>query len=343
MKDILPLVSICIPAYNAEATIHETLNSVIHQTYQNLEILVCDNASTDRTLEKVNAISDPRIVIYKSETNIGAEANFNRCIQLVKGKYTAIFHADDVYEINMVEKQTLYLESHSAVGAVFTEAFLIDSESHLIGSAKIPHKLYNKKKTVELDFQSLLKSILLNHNFLICPSAMLRTEINQNEICRWRLELFDSSSDLDVWFRVAEHHQIGILLEPLMRYRMSNTHYTHVITRTRTEKADFFLVMDYYLEKAQPLLNSNDLRHYGWLERSDRIARAMNLFLGGQRDQAKKLLYGLFSWDAFIAALNSKRGLRTLLLGSVLKITILFHLDKIGKAAIIRIRKITRK
>ena len=83
-------VSICIPTYNSATTIGETLNSILSQTYQDLEILVVDNASEDNTVKVAQEFVDPRIRIYENETNLGGEGNFNRCIALAKGEYIAI-------------------------------------------------------------------------------------------------------------------------------------------------------------------------------------------------------------------------------------------------------------
>ena len=122
MSNDLPLVCICIPTYNAAASIRETLESILAQTYLNLTIHVSDNASTDETLKIVESISDRRIALHRHDVNIGGEGNFNRCIQFAEGKYTAIFHADDIYEPNMVTRQVAFLEADEEAGAVFTEA-----------------------------------------------------------------------------------------------------------------------------------------------------------------------------------------------------------------------------
>jgi len=108
----VPLVAVCIPAYNSEKTIPATLESVLGQTYKNIKVIVSDNASTDGTAEIVGrfAASDPRLAIFRHPRNIGGEANFNHCIQLGDGDYTAIFHADDVYSPTMIEEQVSSLE-----------------------------------------------------------------------------------------------------------------------------------------------------------------------------------------------------------------------------------------
>ena len=200
MSDKPPLVCICVPTYNAASTVRETLESILAQTYANLVVHVSDNASTDDTLKVIESISDQRITIHRQKENIGGEGNFNRCIQLATGKYTAIFHADDVYEPNMVAKQVAFLEANAKVGAVFTEASLIDDSGKMIGALGLPQGLVSVDCLY--DFKTIFKFVLQYSNFLICPSAMARTEVYQQDIRSWRGEIFGTSADLDVWFRI---------------------------------------------------------------------------------------------------------------------------------------------
>src|ERR1035438_397419 len=105
MNDEPPLVCICLPTYNAALTVRQTLNSILAQTYTNLVVHVSDNASTDDTLKVIESFADSRVKIHRHSINVGGEGNFDRCIQLAEGKYTAIFHSDDIYEPEMVAKQ----------------------------------------------------------------------------------------------------------------------------------------------------------------------------------------------------------------------------------------------
>lgn len=110
MSNASPLACICVPTYNAAGTIRETLESILSQTYSNLVVHISDNASTDDTLKIIESMADHRVAIHRHDVNVGGEGNFNRCIQMAEGKYTAIFHADDIYEPEMVERQVEFLE-----------------------------------------------------------------------------------------------------------------------------------------------------------------------------------------------------------------------------------------
>lgn len=333
----LPLVCICIPTYNAAATIAETLKSILAQTYGNFVVHISDNASTDNTLKVIETIVDRRVTIHKYTENVGGEGNFTRCIDLATGKYTAIFHADDIYEPDMVIKQVAYLEGNLDVGAVFTQAVTIDEQGVPFGFiGGVPG---SSSKVTCLNFSQLLKSMLLHHNFLVCPSVMVRTVIYKDVIKVWGSNIFKSASDVDTWLRLARFQSIAVISEKLMRYRISRAQYSH-LNRNRTERADFFLVTDYYLAltDVRSFITTDDLRHYGWLERHERVALAFNLIGLERVVEAKQLLKGFCCWDAIYAAIINRRGFFTLAGGSLLRIFIFIGLSKKG-AGIIRFFK----
>ncbi len=338
----MPLVCVCIPTYNSEGTIRETLESILNQTYSNLVVHISDNASTDSTIKIVNSIVDQRIHIHQNDVNVGGEGNFTRCIKLSTGKYTVIFHADDIYECDMVAKQVDFLEKTPEVSAVFTEALTFDSKgskSNVIGRPP-----GDAKKVTRFNFVELLKSTLLHSNFLVCPSVMVRSEIYIEKIQEWGDRSFRSSSDVDMWFQLAKIKPIAVIGEQLMRYRISSNQFSEKI-RNRTERADFFLVLDHYL--AQPevcrFLSSQDLRHYEWLDRHDRVARSLNLFVQGRFAEVHGLLTNLICMDSIYAATVSRRGLVTLASGLLLRFLLLVGATRIGIKIIFSIKKIRWK
>lgn len=335
-----PLVSICIPTYNAAVTIRETLNSIVSQTYKNLDIHIVDNASTDDTLKVVSEFKDYRITTHRHDTNIGGEGNFNRCIQLATGKYTAIYHADDVYETEMVERQVEFLEMHPEAGAVFTEARLIDEFGRVIGAIRWSDRLRSVGPLY--DFPTIFKAVLQHSNFFICPSAMVRSHVYQQEIRGWRGEMFGSGADLDVWFRILQRHLIGLIDEPLMRYRLSAAQFSARV-RSETGQAIIFRIFDYYLEQepVKAMMGPRDWCNYARLDRRDRIGRAINLLLLDKVEEAVLLCHDIFTWDALRAAFESKRGLFTLLVGCYIRLVISFGLKRIGKWTLVHLKKTT--
>ena len=317
----LPLVCICVPTYNVEGTLAETVQSLLLQTYGNIVIHIVDNCSTDRTLAIAAGFDDPRIHIHAHDENIGGEGNFNRCIALASGEFTALFHGDDVYDREIVERQVAFFKAYPQAGGVFTQAKLIDTDGASVGSLDIPSEL--REAGPLYSFQQIFKSVLKHSNFLICPSFMARTAVYQQEIVRWRGELFGSSADLDVWLRVLERHPCGILPQHLMSYRISRKQWSAGV-RNSVDRADFFLVIDHYLEKPEvaAILDESDLRNVALLERRDRAMRAANALLSGDTEQAGTLSSGLFSGSGIANALRSRKALLTLVLGTLVKLAV---------------------
>lgn len=106
----LPLVSVCIPSFNNEKTIERCLRSVCTQDYENVEILVVDDCSRDKTLEICEQFSKA-VAVITNERNLGLVGNHNRCIDLANGKYVKFVHADDYLLPGAIARMTGALES----------------------------------------------------------------------------------------------------------------------------------------------------------------------------------------------------------------------------------------
>jgi glycosyltransferase involved in cell wall biosynthesis len=112
--DNMPLVSISMPVFNAERYIADAIQSVLAQTYQNFELIIVDDGSTDRTREIIESFSDPRIVKVYSDQNRGLITTRNRIAQLAKGKYLALLDADDQAFPDRLALQVAFLEANQA-------------------------------------------------------------------------------------------------------------------------------------------------------------------------------------------------------------------------------------
>lgn len=281
-----PLVCICIPNYNNEKTISETLDSLLNQTYKNIKIKIFDNQSTDNSMKilKEYASKYVNIHVYQNETNIGGEANFTKCIQNLEGDFGAVFHADDFYTPTMIEEQVIYL-LEKEISAIFVRANLIDENSNDIGEQFFPEELKNKIYH-QFNFEQLFSLILKYDNFLITPSVMARTDIYKNQIKDWNGEIFKTSADLDVWLRFSEIKDIGIITDKLISYRVSTASYSYRNKFTRISPRDMFLVIDYYLKKYSNVNFNKD--NYAYLKFKDTIIIVGNkIFLNHTIDSSE--------------------------------------------------------
>lgn len=137
-----PLVSICIPAYNAERFIDETLNSALSQTYPNLEIIVSDDCSQDKTVEIASHYADRGVKIITLPRNVGMFGNFNYVIRHSSGKYVLKLDADDLVEPEHVAEQVAVMEAYPQVNFAHCACRLLDVNGNLIGYERSLHSSF---------------------------------------------------------------------------------------------------------------------------------------------------------------------------------------------------------
>lgn len=280
-------VTICVPTYNSEATLRATLDSVLAQTYSNLVVKIFDNASIDKTVQiaREYAMKDQRVQVFAHPENVGGEGNFNRCIQAADGEYMAIYHADDVYEPDMVAKQVEFLETQAESVAVATGASIIDENGVQHGQRFLPPPLRHRDR-VEFRFEDLLRMTLKYGNFITCPSVMARANVYRDQIGKFRGDLFGTSSDLDVWLRFAKLGSFGLLTAPLMRYRVSEASFTVRETKRRFTEHDLLRTLRHYVTDKEDGLKvtARDLRYLKFHELKDAAARRLNIVTSGRMD-----------------------------------------------------------
>ena len=293
-----PLVSICIPTYNKGEYIKQTLDSLVNQSYEKIEIIVYDNNSTDNTRSIINDYSSSRrMFYYKNQTNIGCYNNCNKCIKKARGEFIAIYHSDDIYDKDIVKKEVNILESSPYIGAVFTLGKIINKDGKLIGENVLPPLLSDK---IIFNFQEIFSTLLWHENtFLLFPTFMARRRIFE-EVGLFNEKRFNTGSDLEMWLRILRKYKIAILNEKLINRRVSILQGTFSYNYLRTDRADHFLVMDYYLMKSNSLdeqVNGRALRQYEFQKSYDCLIRAINLLVLNKSDIARKLLDESFRFN----------------------------------------------
>ncbi len=273
-----PKVTLCIPTYNAIPYVSETIESLTRQTYDNIQIKVFDNSSTDDTLKVLKKAKERELIseVHGSNTNIGGEANFTRCIAGAEGDYTGLFHADDVYAPEIVERAVREMQQRPDAVAVACHAKKIDSNGQVIGERFIPPEL-RKNTWTSLNCLELLKLCLKYGNFITCPSVIARSAVYKEHIQQWDGQSYKSSADLDVWLRMSELGPLLFSSRPSLFYRVSNASYSVHLFRRRTHRHDLFLVLDKYIEKYRNHLSSEDLKFYQFLNFKDGALRSFNI------------------------------------------------------------------
>lgn len=204
-----PLVSVVIPAYNAEITILETIESVRKQTFSSFEIIVINDGSTDNTLELVNSVDDPRLKVFSYE-NGGLSTARNRGIFRAQGEFIAFLDADDLWTADKLELQVQALRNNPAAGVAYSWTLVVDEK----GQGLYPG--------VSVSFEGNVYQHLLTGNFIASGSnVMLRRQVT-DLVGEFDPEL-KSSEDWEYWLRVALHFSFVVVPKSQVLYRQSST------------------------------------------------------------------------------------------------------------------------
>jgi len=206
--DKKPLVSIVTPSYNAEKYIDETIKSVLEQTYQNWEMLIVDDISTDRTLDVVKryAGDDSRIKYFVLEEKGGASLARNKAIRESRGKYIAFLDADDVWKKDKLEKQVAFMERNKYDFSYHNYELIDDMSERLKVLRKAPQKI------------SYMRALIG------CSIGCLSAMYNADTVGRVQINRLDKRNDDALWFKILEKCKVGYLLdENLALYRVGNT------------------------------------------------------------------------------------------------------------------------
>lgn len=134
MRRFAPRISVGMPVYNGEVYLDEAIRSVLDQTYEDFELIISDNASTDRTDQicRDYASQDKRIVYTRNKENVGASKNYNRVFNLASGQYFRWFNADDVCAPTLHQRCIEVLDANRDAVLCYGKTDIIDSEGRLI-------------------------------------------------------------------------------------------------------------------------------------------------------------------------------------------------------------------
>lgn len=166
-------VSVVIPAYNHERFIEQTVDSVLNQSHQNLELIVIDDGSTDATGQIVQSFSDKRLK-YVYQENQDAYNALNNGLDLAKGDFVAILNSDDVYSENRLER-ILQAQKESGAQCLFTDVIPIDDKGLVFSDPEFGWNLWHQKNR-QYYFQCKdLYTAFLKGNFMVTTSNLILT------------------------------------------------------------------------------------------------------------------------------------------------------------------------
>ena len=209
------LISIAMCTYNGEAYIKEQLDSILKQSYSNLEIIITDDKSSDKTIEIIKEYQrdDERIKFYENEINLGFLKNFEKAISLCSGDYIALADQDDIWKLNKLETFIQAIQGHSLV---YSDAIIIDKESKEVGIELVRPKSNLCKGACN-------KAFFLN-NFVSGNTMMF-----QKELVEHILPIPEKMSYHDIWigYVASTYGEITYTQEAMTYYRKYEGQVTH--------------------------------------------------------------------------------------------------------------------
>jgi glycosyltransferase involved in cell wall biosynthesis len=170
-----PLVSVVMTSYNHERWIEEAISSVLDQTMTDLELIIVDDASKDGSMDVVARFADPRMRVYRFDTNQGAASSLNFAVQQARSEFVAVINSDDAWELHKLQRQLDAFEAHPEVGAVFTSARFVGEDGELLAPERIPHwhNVFRQRNRSQAQW---LRYFFENGNALCHPSVLIRRD-----------------------------------------------------------------------------------------------------------------------------------------------------------------------
>jgi glycosyltransferase involved in cell wall biosynthesis len=206
---VTPKVTVLLAVHDGEPYVRQALESVLNQTFADFELLVVDDASTDRSVQIVESLADDRLRLLRNERNVGQVPSLNRGLLEARGEYVARMDADDVCHPSRLERQVAVLDAEPRVGLVGSWLLLIDERGRRVGGLREPLD----------DFAGYVYATLIMRVYVAHSAAMYRREAV--------LELggYDESTgpseDKDLWRRLLlDRWDARNVRAPLVSYRL---------------------------------------------------------------------------------------------------------------------------
>jgi len=200
-----PKVSVIMSVYNGERYLREAVESILNQTFRDLEFIIIDDGSTDGTADVLRSYNDPRIVLLTNTDNIGLTASLNRGLGAARGKYIARMDADDISLPKRLERQIAYLDTHPEVGLLGTWVEVIDEWGERLFT------LQGSTDSLRLKWLLLVGQNLLTHSATMYRRSLVE-RLGGYHPGRY-------SQDYELWSRMSFETQIAQLPEILLRWR----------------------------------------------------------------------------------------------------------------------------
>lgn len=231
-----------MPAYNAGRYIYEAIESIRCQSFQNFELLIVDDGSTDDTLHVIKSFSDTRIRIIQNKVNKGLVYTRNIALTEAKGDFMAILDSDDIALSNRLEKQYETFLQRPDLAVLGSQAYVIDKDGNRTG-----------RKITNATGAELVKSTIFFENPFVHSSVMMRTSVFKEF---GGYHNYSTAEDYELFIRISDKYEVDNLTEYLVEYRVHGDN----ISTTQLPLLQQ-AVLDMKADQLKRLGIANDLAH----------------------------------------------------------------------------------
>lgn len=241
-----PLVSVCIPTYRGERYLPATIESVLAQTYEHWILYIVDDQSPDATAALVAKYDDPRVRYVRNDVNLGAQGNWNRCLDLVEGKYFKLLPHDDLLAPECLSRQVEVLEADAeeSLSFAFCARRIIGEDGRELMLRRFPGPSGQPIQGAE----AIRQCVRRGTNLFGEPGGIL-----MRTAAALKVGPFDATNpyvvDLDYWVRLLAVGPARYVDEPLVAFRVSRQQWSVAIGRGQS--TDFMS----FVRRIQPHLD----------------------------------------------------------------------------------------
>jgi len=211
----IPSVSVCIPVYQGERFLAETIRSVLDQSFRDLELVILDNASTDTSGEIARSFGDPRIRVERNATTVSQADNWNRVVQLCRAPLVKLVCADDLLHPRCLELQVGPMEADPGLAVVASRRHMIDEQSRVI----VPRRGLAGLIGVRTGMEVARRVVRNGANPVGEPGGVLFRREDFFTVGGWRADR-TFVMDLDLWMRLLQYGEFLGLPETLAAFRI---------------------------------------------------------------------------------------------------------------------------
>ena len=236
-------ISVILPVYNGENFLAEAIESVLKQTFEDFELVISDNCSTDNTKEIIKSFRDKRVKYFRNSSNLGMPRNWNKAVGYSQSEYIHVFAHDDIMLADNLAKKVEIFDKCPKAGFLHCSCYIFDSKGNLI-RIDDPWPEERREYFISDGFSYFKK--LFNYNIIWSPSVLIRKEPFL------KLGGFDPkitlAFDLEMWMRLSLFYDVAYLKTPLIGYRMHETNANRALKDTKL-LSEFYQVKGSIIDK----------------------------------------------------------------------------------------------